>query len=122
MNAPRTNVVARVSHARPVIVMEDQSANDASRGAAADFMSAIASAAINSHAQAQSAQVNAYIKLLQRMDWSFEMSDDQRVWRAGRDSLAELRMVQRELDPDFVVWNRYAPEAYRRNVAREVKV
>jgi hypothetical protein len=49
------------------------------------------------------------------------MSDDQRAWRDGRDSLAELRMVQREIDPEFVVWNRYAPASHRREVAREVQ-
>lgn len=65
------------------------------------------------HSDALAIQRAAYVKALQRHDWSHEFSDDGAVARRGRESLAQLRMVQRELDPEFFIWNTYAPAQCR---------
>lgn len=55
------------------------------------------------------AQRRAYVTLLQRHDWSHEFSDDHGAYTRGREQLAELRLVQREIDPDFAIWNQHCP-------------
>ena len=50
---------------------------------------------------------------LQKMDWQFEHSDDQRVWRAGRDELQRLRDERFFLDKDHTIWRKHAPVEYR---------
>jgi hypothetical protein len=55
----------------------------------------------------------AYIKALQGHDWSFNYTDDQRVWRRGQDSLEALIAARKLIDPDGMVWNQWAPEDYR---------
>lgn len=52
-----------------------------------------------------------YRAALAAHDWYFEYSDDHAVWSAGRASLARIANLQRELDPDFAVWNLYAAHA-----------
>lgn len=61
----------------------------------------------------RNAQRKAYVTLLHQHDWSHEFSDDPRAVAQGRDQLRELRMVQREIDPDYALWNQHAPEACR---------
>lgn len=50
-------------------------------------------------------KVAAYRNLLRRHDWKHEFSDDARWRNRGRLELEQLRDLQRELDPDFVIWN-----------------
>lgn len=59
----------------------------------------------------------AYVAALRGHDWSFEFSDDARAVRHGRESLAQLRLAQRELDPAFVLWNQHAPAQCRNGAA-----
>jgi len=54
-----------------------------------------------------------YRTMLAEHDWEFEHSSDQRIWRLGRLALEQLRFLQREIDPDFAVWNSIAPAAHR---------
>lgn len=61
----------------------------------------------------RSAQRSAYIQALKNHDWSFEFSDDQATYAAGRESLAQLKLAQRELDADFAIWNQHAPAVCR---------
>lgn len=61
-----------------------------------------------------------YREMLEEHDWDFEYSDDQRVWRIGRLALTQLRLLQQELDPDFAIWNAYAPAAHRRGPVNPV--
>ncbi len=56
------------------------------------------------------AQRAAYVRLLQAHDWSYDYSDDIAMYRRGRDQLAQLRIVQKEIDADFAIWNQHAPE------------
>ena len=54
-----------------------------------------------------------YVRDLRRMDWTFEFSDDHRVYTHGRTELARLRNIQREFDPSGMLWNQYAPATYK---------
>jgi hypothetical protein len=61
----------------------------------------------------RAAQLKAYVAMLQAHDFDFEFSDDHRVYTAGREALAELRMLRRDLDADGAIWNSIAPAAHR---------
>jgi hypothetical protein len=54
-----------------------------------------------------------YINDLKSHDWYYQYSDDQRVWRAGGEASAALHAKQQRLDPDFLLWNKYAPKEYQ---------
>lgn len=58
--------------------------------------------------------LDRYRTMLREHDWSFEYSDDHRVWRLGRLAQEQLEFLQRELDADCGIWNSIAPERYRR--------
>lgn len=55
----------------------------------------------------------AYVSALLKFDWTFEFSDDHRVWRAGRDELKRLRAERAAVDPDGVLWKLHAHQNYR---------
>lgn len=50
------------------------------------------------------AQQAEYAALLKRMDWQFEFADDSRTYRAGRDTLDRLRVLQPQVDPEGSQW------------------
>lgn len=52
----------------------------------------------------------AYIAALAAFDWQFEFADDARVWRAGRDALAALHVMQAQVDPNGSIWRAYMAE------------
>lgn len=54
-------------------------------------------------------QLAIYQQRLAAHDWAFEYSDDHSVWQRGRGQLGELRHLQPLVDPDFMIWNQYAP-------------
>ena len=56
-----------------------------------------------------------YKRRLGNHDWFYEYSDDHGVWRKGSEMYATLRSMQAEMDPDFAIWNTYAPAQYRVN-------
>lgn len=51
-----------------------------------------------------------YREKLRSHDWSFEWSEDPRVYAKGRNELAELLVLQRDLDPDLIVWGEIKAE------------
>lgn len=55
-----------------------------------------------------------YCKALYEHDWTFEYSDDQRVWQRGRAQRQELQLLQPHIDPDFAIWNKFAPSDFQR--------
>jgi len=61
-------------------------------------------------------RIGEYRAKLERHDWLHEFSDDGNAYRAGRKSLAELREMQSEIDPDCAIWNSVAPASQRRSV------
>jgi len=62
----------------------------------------------------QESLMRDYIRLLRSHDWTFEFSDDQQVWRRGSHERKELEFIQPQIDPDFTVWNKYAPKEFRK--------
>ena len=53
-----------------------------------------------------------YIHALTRMDWQYQFSDDQRIWRQGTSDYAALQQMQRQHDAEYIIWNRYAPKEF----------
>jgi hypothetical protein len=53
-----------------------------------------------------------YVQHLQYHDWYFNYADDHRVWEAGNAAAHKLHDEQKRLDPEFLVWNQYAPKAF----------
>jgi hypothetical protein len=54
-----------------------------------------------------------YKQMLASHDWFYGMSDDFRVWKAGSAVDSRMRRFQFALDPDFKVWNQYAPDYFK---------
>jgi len=54
-----------------------------------------------------------YTKALSFHDWHYEYSDDHSVWVRGKDERAALLEFQKQIDPDFAIWNQYAPEGHK---------
>lgn len=62
----------------------------------------------------ESIEMQSYRSLLKRHDWSFEYSDDGMVYRNGKKQRETLSAMRATLDPDFSVWNSYAPPEYQK--------
>mgnify|MGYP000497543750 CR=1 FL=1 len=62
------------------------------------------------------AEKENYKYLLTTHDWSYEYSDDHRVYTKGREEKNKLYWYQERIDQNFTTWNEYAPEGYKRNV------
>lgn len=58
--------------------------------------------------------IEQYRAALRNHDWSYDYSDDPRVYRAGRLEREALLAKQRVYDPDWSIWNEIAPEGYKR--------
>lgn len=58
--------------------------------------------------------MNRYQTLLASMDWTYEYSDDNKVYKAGSQAWMEAVRLGEEVDPEWVVWNEYAPEEMRK--------
>jgi hypothetical protein len=50
----------------------------------------------------------AYRKALAEHDWDYEQADDRATWKRGADQRKALVEMQKVLDPDRVIWNKYA--------------
>lgn len=59
------------------------------------------------------ARIDAYELALGRMDWAYEGTDDHSAWRRGNAELCRLRAERVEIDPNGVLWDKYAPDGYR---------
>ena len=53
--------------------------------------------------------LQAYEEAISQFDWSFEFSDDGRVYRDGKAKLARLHELQAKVDPQGEMWNLYKP-------------
>ena len=51
-----------------------------------------------------------YRKALAAHDWWYAFSDDGSVWRSGRASLDRLSQAAKAIDPQWQIWNEYAPD------------
>lgn len=59
-------------------------------------------------------RMSTYETALKAHDWTFQYSDDQRVWCRGVLQLRWLECEAREIDAEFAVWNRIAPTDFQR--------
>ena len=50
-----------------------------------------------------------YIAKLKAHDWTYDYSDDHRVWSRGRDEAYEIRRLGDILDPDREIYKKYSP-------------
>ncbi|GLR26535.1 hypothetical protein [Limnobacter litoralis] len=50
-----------------------------------------------------------YIAALRSFDWSFEYTEDQRVYKRAQAELARLRQMQVHLDPTGEIWMAQKP-------------
>ena len=57
--------------------------------------------------------IQDYVRKLKAHDWSYDYSDDQRVWDKGSSERKEIRRLQQILDPDFDIYNQYAPQGFK---------
>lgn len=57
--------------------------------------------------------VDEYKAALEKCDWFYEYSDDNRWYERGRDAMKALREAQRRLDPQGILWNSFAPRDYQ---------
>lgn len=55
-----------------------------------------------------------YINALKWHDWSFEFSDDSTSYDRGRAVRQQINAAQPALDPEFKLWNQYAPHDFKR--------
>lgn len=49
-----------------------------------------------------------YVALLRRHDWKYVYSDDHASYLEGSKQRRELELMQRELDPEFKIWEVHA--------------
>ncbi len=45
-----------------------------------------------------------YCKALENFDWQFAFTDNHATWVRGSNALSMLRWMQRQVDPDGVLW------------------
>lgn len=61
----------------------------------------------NVHALASEYAVGLYRKALEKFNWQFEHAEEHAVWARGSNDLANLRRMQRDIDPDGSIWMSY---------------
>lgn len=70
---------------------------------------------------ADAQQMEHYVRALKTHRWFHSFERDLLVRLAGRRIRAELEQTQQRIDPDFVVWNEWAPESFRVHVVTPAK-
>ena len=60
-----------------------------------------------------------YRKLLKHHDWFSEYSDDHRVWQRASEEYNQIVILQSTLDPDYKIYNEYAPDEYKKESKNE---
>lgn len=58
-----------------------------------------------------------YIQKLKAHDWYYNYSDDHNEWSKGASERNEIRRLQQILDPDFDIYNKYAPKDFKIKVS-----
>jgi hypothetical protein len=61
-----------------------------------------------------------YKSLLAQHDWYYDYSDDHSVWQRGNRERDTLYKYQDAVDPDYKIWNEYAPEMFQRKMREAV--
>ena len=55
-----------------------------------------------------------YVLRLKSHDWYYEYSDDHNVWSRGIREKDDLRRLQEKYDINYEIWNKYAPDMFKR--------
>ena len=54
-----------------------------------------------------------YRSALAGHDWYYDYSDDHSVWVAGKTQREILYTMRKQIDPESVIWNEYAPDNFK---------
>lgn len=54
-------------------------------------------------------EIDHYKVHLSQQDWTWDTTEDPIVRRQGFMSMTALKLTQPRVDPDFAIWNSYAP-------------
>lgn len=54
-----------------------------------------------------------YKAALRAHDWFYMYADDYRSFDKGKDQWASINIMQKKIDPDFIIFNEYAPPAMK---------
>lgn len=57
--------------------------------------------------------IEVYRAALAAHDWFHGYSDDHAAYGRGRESLTRLSALQCALDPDYALWNQFAPAEFK---------
>lgn len=63
-------------------------------------------------------EIERYRAALKNHDWYYNFSDDYRAWNRGKDSMESISAMRRQLDPNYEIWNEFAPEEMKAKVAK----
>jgi len=56
-----------------------------------------------------SPEMEEYLKLLKSHDWTYEYSDDHRVWKRGSEQASKIRALGDKVDPDRELYKKHSP-------------
>ena len=57
--------------------------------------------------------IKTYLEALESHDWSYTYSEDQSAYESGSKSRETLLELQKQIDPEFQIWNTVAPKAWQ---------
>ncbi|MEY4441047.1 MAG: hypothetical protein RL442_47 [Pseudomonadota bacterium] len=57
--------------------------------------------------------LDKYKAALKAHDWFYMYADDYRSFDKGKDEWAAISAMQKSIDPDFIIFNEYAPPAMK---------
>lgn len=63
-------------------------------------------------------QLDSYINKLKAHDWYYMYADGLREFNKGKEQWMAISAMQRELDPDYTVFNQHAPEGMKIDPAK----
>lgn len=57
--------------------------------------------------------IQEYVSRLKEHDWTYQFSDDGRMYNRGEAERNILQSMRKELDPDYEIWNQHCPEYFQ---------
>ena len=51
-----------------------------------------------------------YRRLLKQHDWTYDFSEDPKIYTRGREQRNTLSLLRLQLDPNADIWDEYAPD------------
>lgn len=58
--------------------------------------------------------IDQYKELLRRHDWTYEFSQMSSTFQRGIEQRRQLESLQEKLDPDYAIWDQFAPAFCKR--------